>query len=208
MDLAAFDRAALPAFTFLFVLVAAVLPTLRMKRRTGGTGYVAHRAPSPIHQVAVMGMWAVALGMFTWVALFALLGREGLGIWRTPVALSWAGWCVAIAGLATIMLAQAQMGPSWRVGIDSERRTALVTHGLFGVVRNPIFSGMLLVALGVVALTPSAWSVMAWLFFAWVLALQTRLEEEYLLRLHGEAYRLYLSRVGRFIPGVAAGVSW
>ena len=202
MDLTELNRIAIPAFTLLLGLSTAVLPTLRMKRRTGSSGYVAHRVPGPIHQVAVMGMWAFALGTLTWVALFAVLGGEDLGIWQTPSAVAWAGWSLAAVALVTIVVAQVQMGASWRVGIDSERRTALVTHGLFRVVRNPIFTGMLLAALGVVAMTPSAWSVMAWLFFVWVLALQTRLEEEHLLRTHGEAYRQYASQVGRFVPGV------
>ena len=40
------------------------------------------------------------------------------------------------------VLAQLQMGASWRVGID-DRPTELVTGGLFRVVRNPIFTALL-----------------------------------------------------------------
>jgi protein-S-isoprenylcysteine O-methyltransferase Ste14 len=38
----------------------------------------------------------------------------------------------------------ASMGASWRIGVDPSERTDLVTGGAFALVRNPIFSAMLL----------------------------------------------------------------
>ena len=48
-----------------------------------------------------------------------------------------------------VVVSQTQMGASWGIGID-DRSTELVTRGLFGLVRNPIFSGLLLALLGFV----------------------------------------------------------
>ncbi|MFY0523433.1 methyltransferase [Archangium gephyra] len=127
--------------------------------------------------------------------------RESLGVWSTPASIRWVGWGVAGGALLVTMVAQAQMGTSWRIGIDRER-TELVTGGLFAVVRNPIFTDMLLVVTGIALVTPSAWTVMAWADYVLLVSLQVRLEEEHLMRLHGEAYRAYASRVGRFLPGV------
>ncbi len=202
MDFEAVNRVALPALAVLFWVLAGVLPSLRMRRRTGFSGYVAHRAPSPVHRVAIAGMWISAVALVTWVALFSLLGGERLGVWKVPVPMTWAGWLFALSGLAIILEAQVQMGASWRVGIDVERRTTLITSGLFRRVRHPVFAGMLLMSLGVVTVSPGAWSVMAWLSFVWVLSLQTRLEEEHLVRVHGEAYRVYAAGVGRLFPGI------
>lgn len=197
----ALGRLALPTFLLAFFLLAGLLPTWRLRRRTGRTGYVAHRVPGPVHRVAVEGMRAVFVGVFAWAFLVAGVGPEALGVWEMPAAVTAAGWGLMLAALGWVMLAQGHMGSAWRVGIDREP-TALVTGGAFRVVRNPIFTGMALALLGMVAVTPSAWTVMGWLFFAWVLALQVRLEEEHLVRLHGEAYRAYASHVGRFVPGV------
>ena len=201
MDTSFWPRAALPAYFLTFFLLAGLLPAWRLRRRAGTSGYVAHRAPTPVHRVAVEGLRAVFVGIGVWLALYGALGSDALGVWRLPAAVAAIGWGLMLLAFAGVALAQWQMGASWRVGIDTQR-TPLVTHGLFGVVRNPIFSGMALAALGLVLVTPSAWTATGWVFFAWVLALQVRLEEAHLLQLHGPAYAAYAARVGRFVPGV------
>lgn len=47
---------------------------------------------------------------------------------------------------------------SWRIGVDVTERTALVTSGPFGVVRNPIFTSMLITSLGLSFAVPNALS--------------------------------------------------
>jgi protein-S-isoprenylcysteine O-methyltransferase Ste14 len=65
---------------------------------------------------------------------------------------------------------------------------------------------MLLVLAAVFLVTPAAWTAAAALFGAFFLALQARLEEAHLLALHGDAYRSYARRAGRFVPGIGRGV--
>lgn len=61
------------------------------------------------------------------------------------------GWALLLAALAWTLVAQAQMGDSWRIGIDSANSTALVTSGLFAISRNPIFLAMRINLLGLFA---------------------------------------------------------
>jgi protein-S-isoprenylcysteine O-methyltransferase Ste14 len=49
-----------------------------------------------------------------------------------------------LAGLLVTLPAQRAIGESWRIGVDPDERTELVTAGLFGRLRTPIFTGMLL----------------------------------------------------------------
>lgn len=94
-------------------------------------------------------------------------------------------------------------GISGRPGVLATERTRLVVRGPFAVVRNPIFTCMLLTAFGLAVLLPNvlAWAALACLFVA--VELQVRLvEEPHLARLHGQAYRDYSARVGRFVPGL------
>jgi protein-S-isoprenylcysteine O-methyltransferase Ste14 len=112
------------------------------------------------------------------------------------------GLAALAAGAALTLLAQLQMGVSWRIGVDARERTALVTRGAFGWVRNPIFSGMFVGLVGVALLVPHALSFAGLAAVAVGIELQTRLvEEPYLLRTHGDAYRAYAREVGRFVPG-------
>ncbi|MCP3102246.1 isoprenylcysteine carboxylmethyltransferase family protein [Myxococcus sp. K15C18031901] len=201
MDAHTFHRVALPSATLAFLFLAMVLPTLRLRRRGGGSAFVLHQRVNPFQRLIGVAMGVFVLGMTAWSALYAATGGAGLGLWAVPQAVRWAGWTLVAAGLGVVLVAQVQMGASWRIGIDREP-TALVTRGLFTVVRNPIFAGMLWVVTGVALVTPGAWTVMAWVDYVLLVSLQVRLEEAHLLRLHGEDYAAYASRVGRFWPGV------
>lgn len=101
------------------------------------------------------------------------------------------------------LLAQLSMGDSWRVGVDEREETRLVTTALFARVRNPIFSFMGLSLLGLVLRLPNAVALASALLAVVGIQLQVRIvEEPYLTRTHGAAYRDHAARVGRFLPGV------
>ena len=118
-------------------------------------------------------------------------------------ALRASGIALFTAGLAGTLYAQIAMGESWRIGVDEEERTDLVTDGPFALVRNPIFAAMLPTSLGLTMLVPNAVALIGLAALIVALEIQVRLvEEPYLLKVHGGAYSEYASRVGRFLPGV------
>ena len=51
-------------------------------------------------------------------------------------------------------------------------------------------------------LVPSPWAVMLVWNGAWFVAMQARFEEKHLEAMHGDAYRAYAARTGRFVPGI------
>jgi protein-S-isoprenylcysteine O-methyltransferase Ste14 len=113
------------------------------------------------------------------------------------------GVAVMLLGTSLAVVAQQQMGASWRVGVDDSARTDLVTTGAFAVVRNPIFSAMVLVFFGQAVATPTWLTLLlpVWLLIA--LEVQVRLvEEPYLLQAHGVRYAAWAARTGRFVPWV------
>lgn len=113
------------------------------------------------------------------------------------------GLVLAVGGIALTFGAQLAMGDSWRVGVDPEERTDLVTDGPFRLVRNPIYSAMLPTVFGLVLMVPNVLALAAIVTLFVGLELQVRLvEEPYLLQVHGDAYADYATRVGRFVPGL------
>jgi protein-S-isoprenylcysteine O-methyltransferase Ste14 len=117
--------------------------------------------------------------------------------WRMLGVACWA------AGTAGTLWAQLAMGTSWRVGVDPAERTALVTAGPFGVVRNPIYAAMGVALVGFLLLVPNVVSVLAIVCLVAGLQLHVRLvEEPYLMEAHGETYRRYARATGRFVPGL------
>ncbi|MGH9837309.1 MAG: hypothetical protein ACREEM_00820 [Blastocatellia bacterium] len=69
-------------------------------------------------------------------------------VWLQHPMLVMPGVALLLASLIWILIAQKQMGESWRIGIDREQKTALVNRGVFRLSRNPIFLGMRLTLLG------------------------------------------------------------
>lgn len=187
------------AAVILFFFAAMVWPIVRLWRSTGKFAIVGHTDPTQRLMGLFVAVWL--FGLLGWSLAWARLGAAPLSVWNLPSGVATAGFSLLALGLAVTVIAQAQMGASWRIGIDEES-TALVTRGLFSVIRNPIYSAMLLAFAGLVLITPSPWTVMGWLAVAQVLFIQTRFEEQHLLFEHGSAYRAYAQRVGRFLPGV------
>ncbi|MGH2962928.1 MAG: methyltransferase family protein [Solirubrobacterales bacterium] len=114
-----------------------------------------------------------------------------------------AGIVLFALGLIGTLAAQLAMGRSWRIGVDEEERTDLVTGGPFTVVRNPIYSAMLPTVAGLTLLVPSVVALAGFALLVIALEIQVRVvEEPHLLRAHGDAYASYAGRVGRFVPGL------
>ena len=73
---------------------------------------------------------------------------------------------------------------------------------MFGRVRNPIYTAMFTFGLGIALVTPNLVACAGFILLVASIELQVRLvEEPYLLKTHGDAYRGYTASVGRFIPG-------
>ncbi len=113
------------------------------------------------------------------------------------------GFVLFFTGLVGTLLAQGVMGSSWRVGVDEDERTELVTTGPFEVVRSPIFSAIVLTLLALALLVPNAAALAGLVAMVAAIEIQVRLvEEPYLLGSHDARYAAYASRVGRFVPGI------
>jgi protein-S-isoprenylcysteine O-methyltransferase Ste14 len=186
-----------------YLLLAFVLHTVIQLRRTGASGFhgISGRPGSPDWLAGVGFVLALVVGAAA-PALALLDTVEPLGaLDERPLHV--AGAVLAIAGIAATLVAQLAMGASWRIGVDETERTALVTHGPFALVRNPIFAAMIPTGLGLTLLVPSWVALVGFAGLVAALELQVRVvEEPYLLRAHGDPYRDYARRVGRFLPGV------
>ncbi len=194
--------AALVLYGVWFALAFGVQIALQV-RRTGSTGV--HGLPSDAGAVEWLAGALFVLGVALGAAapILALLDvLEPIAALDGVVGHA-VGAALAVAGIVLTFLAQLAMGDAWRIGVDPEERTALVTDGPFELVRNPIYSAMLPTALGLALMVPSAVSLCGLAALAIGLELQVRrVEEPHLLCTHGDEYAGYAARVGRFVPGV------
>lgn len=108
------------------------------------------------------------------------------------------GIIMLFAALIWIAIAQYQMANSWRIGIDEKNKTSLVTKGIFSLSRNPIFLGMLSTLLGLFLIIPNLVTGTVLIAGFITVQIQVRLEEEFLHKMHGEAYQQYCSKTKRW----------
>jgi protein-S-isoprenylcysteine O-methyltransferase Ste14 len=184
-------------------LALFVVRTAIQYLRTGATGIKGFRGRfGSLPWVA--GTAATGGITLTFLApVFSLFHLPGGDVLFALPSLHQAGTGIAVLGIAAGVAAQLSMGASWRVGVDQAERTELVTHGPFRWVRNPIFTSMGIYLLGLLLVLPTPVTIVAATLFAVGIHLQVRhVEEPYLLRTHGDAYRRYASATGRFVPGL------
>ena len=175
--------------------------TVIQLRRTGDSGLRLHADPFTTQWWAKIGfVVAIIAGLAAPIA--ALAGLDDVEPLDVD-ALHLAGVLVTIIGIVLTVGAQLAMGSSWRIGVDPSERTGLVTDGPFAIVRNPIFTAMLVTAVGLTAMVPNVVALAGIVTLIAALEAQVRLvEEPYLRKAHGTDYVGYTQRVGRFVPGL------
>ncbi len=109
------------------------------------------------------------------------------------------GWGFLILSLIVVWIAQTQMANSWRIGIDENNKTKLVTNGMFSVSRNPIFLGILIANIGLFLVIPNAFTLLIISLSTISINTQIRLEEDFLKREFGNDYVEYTKKVRRWI---------
>jgi protein-S-isoprenylcysteine O-methyltransferase Ste14 len=191
------------ALLAVFGLIGFGWRTWLQHRRTGSTGF------RGIGGKIGSAEWVAGLGLVI-VLVVAVVGPVlQLCAVVVPVGVLHARWIqlagigLALLGIVLMVWAQIDMGDSWRIGVDESETTALVRTGVFGRVRNPIYTAMLTFAIGIALVAPNLVAMLGVALAVGTVELQVRrVEEPYLLGKHGDAYRGYTAGVGRFIPGV------
>jgi protein-S-isoprenylcysteine O-methyltransferase Ste14 len=189
-----------------FYLLSFGVRTVVHRRRTGSSGFLGIARHSGL--AGRLGGAAFVVALVAGIAA-PLAEMSGLidPLIAPPSEIAAVGVALGLAGIAGTWWAQSAMGKSWRIGVSDSERTELIEHGPFRRIRNPIFSFMILTAFGLALLLPNILSIGAVVLLVAGVELQVRfVEEPYLARTHGDAYRDYCRRVGRFIPGLGHGL--
>ena len=117
----------------------------------------------------------------------------------TPLTLA-AGIALTILGYLCTLWCYAMMGDTWRIGVNRDEKTALVTRGPYNVIRHPIYGFQIVMLVGTALLLPTIFSLVIIAVHFICVQAKAADEEAYLLGVHGETYRAYLNRTGRLFP--------
>lgn len=184
----------IPLLAMLSIVAATLVRGIAIRRKTGDRPW-AFASAKGVQRIAGSS-FAFSVAALIAAAVLAPVSDTG---WTITAAI------IAIVGAAIVMVAQAQMGRAWRVGVREGDAPLFISHGLFRYSRNPIFVGMMLVGLSAAMVSGTWWSWSGVAVFIASCAVQVRIEEAHLEASFGQSYREFRSSVPRWVGfGTAA----
>ena len=134
---------------------------------------------------------------------FAVVVALNVPVWFVdPLAplqlLSWTLLSLSIVLAATGAHALRSRGnPQQRL---IEETQSVVDTGIYGLIRHPMYTSLMLLCWGAALKSPGVWQVLLSLVCTAAAAATARLEELHNLGRFGEGYREYMGRTRRFVP--------
>jgi protein-S-isoprenylcysteine O-methyltransferase Ste14 len=118
-------------------------------------------------------------------------------------AYAWLRWIAAVCAVICLLLTSvcwSRMGTHWRMDISLKGEEELITDGPFRHVRHPIYALSMLLMICSAVVVPTLPMLVVAIAHLVLNYLKARNEENHLLTVHGDLYRRYLARTGRFFP--------
>ena len=192
----------LPLYFLLFFGFAFLWRTWKTYRLTGVNPYRLMSNPGPEE---ITSRYFRLLPLLSLLVMVAYLLPEQYYEYLAPLHwlhsefLQKLGVAIMSVALVIIVIAQGEMGESWRIGVDYDHRTEFVQQGLFKYSRNPIFAGIMLSVIGYFLLLPNAVTLLIMMLDLALIQVQIRLEEQHLAGEHGDVYKRYCDGVRRWV---------
>jgi protein-S-isoprenylcysteine O-methyltransferase Ste14 len=153
--------------------------------------------------------YAARLGQVALILLAAVLlvRHQPLG-WLNQrflpetAAAYWIGLVLVVTGLGFAVWARVHLGGNWSARITVKENHELIRSGPYGIVRHPIYAGLLLAILGT-AISFGEWrGLLAFAFLTVSLLLKLRIEERFMAETFPDQYPRYCAEVPALIPFV------
>lgn len=137
------------------------------------------------------------------LAFFVAVGFAPPVQWLEPLASGSVpiGALLLVAGLVVAGRGLLDLGPNVTPFPRPRDTGALVEHGIYGVIRHPIYAGLILLAVGWSLARTSSLALLLAVAFVVFLDLKARREEIFLAAAF-PGYEAYRRRTRRFVPGL------
>jgi protein-S-isoprenylcysteine O-methyltransferase Ste14 len=116
------------------------------------------------------------------------------------VGLRWFAAVCAVICLLLTSVCWSRMGTHWRMAVSLKGEEELITDGPFRHVRHPIYALSMVLMICSAVVVPTVPMLAVAIVHLVLMQLKARNEENHLLTVHGDVYRRYLARTGRFFP--------
>lgn len=124
-------------------------------------------------------------------------------LWLVGWAAAWACAALVALGIALAWWARLHLGRLWSAGVARKAEHRVVDSGPYGIVRHPIYTGLLLAVLATLAVKGTLLGLAGAALIVVGIWLKARLEERFLrAELGPGTYDAYAARVGMLVPGI------
>ena len=162
----------------------------------------ADEKPKETQSLSLLAVKFVKIAILLGVIIQTVLPMDLLPITENPQTIRIVGTIIYSIGLLTAIAARFQLGDNW-ANIETGQvlqSQQVVAKGIYGFIRHPIYTGDLLLLLGL-ELALNSWLVLGVSILAPVVMLKAIKEEKMLVQ-ELSGYDTYCSRTKRFIPFV------
>jgi protein-S-isoprenylcysteine O-methyltransferase Ste14 len=180
------------AFWLVFIVYWAIA-AIGVKRNVEATSWWKHIAL----RLAIAGLVAVAFYVPTVrraIRLAQVHAADG-------VLMGAIGTLLVGLGVGLAIFARVYLGRNWGTPMSKKEAPELVTGGPYAFVRHPIYSGLILAALGTAIGLSVIW-VLPLILVVPYFIYSARREEEFMCQQFGERYRAYMRRTKMLVPFV------
>jgi protein-S-isoprenylcysteine O-methyltransferase Ste14 len=123
-------------------------------------------------------------------------------LWQTPLAAGALTDCIVAAGAAFTVWARITLGRNWSAEVTFKQDHELIESGPYGLVRHPIYTGLIAMALGTAINYGHVLGFTLLIGLCGGLWWKARQEEQIMSRHFPAAYAAYKARVHAIIPFV------
>jgi protein-S-isoprenylcysteine O-methyltransferase Ste14 len=141
------------------------------------------------------------LGGFIMPILYAATNWLDFANYTLPAWAGWLGALILAAGLFIFWRAHADLGLNWSPSLEIREKHELITRGIYGMIRHPMYASQWLVAIAQPLLLHN-WiaGLLNLLVFIPFYFLRVKAEEQMMLDSFGTQYREYMERTGGVLP--------
>jgi protein-S-isoprenylcysteine O-methyltransferase Ste14 len=190
-----------PQAIFLAGLAAYIAIRSVFQRRAADATATVTRSGKPDRFLILL----VVLGQIVLPLLYLFSPWLDFANHASPTLAPWLGAATWLAGLWLFRRAHADLGTNWSVTLELRSTHRLVTHGVYRLVRHPMYAAFVLLGVAQALLLPN-WLAGSSALLATALLCIVRIpgEEAMMCEFFGQDYRDYMKRTGGVIPRLGA----
>jgi len=166
-------------------------------------GAVFNARRSPAVRTRTMGRLQLLIaGAVAWAVLLLVPDSDWERLTIDAGWIRWLGLVLLVASTVFVIRARFSLGLMWSSDVIAREDHQLRTDGPYGMVRHPIYTGLLLALLGSTLALGDWRAILAFALAAGALWRKLRIEERWMRQQFGDAYQAYSERVAALIPFV------